>query len=78
MRISGISCCNLETRSVIWSSVILLETPDCLERDLLLDIVVQRECQKEIVDKGEREVELKLLSEKVCIRKTNLVGYGRS
>ena len=67
---------------MIWSSVIFLETPDCLERDLLLDIVVKRGCQKEIVDKRERErereVELKLLSEKVCIRKTNLVGYGRS
>lgn len=38
-RSSGISCCNLETRSVIWASVISEESPDCLERDLLLDIV---------------------------------------
>lgn len=40
LRISGMSCCNLETRSVIWSSVIFLETPDCCpELDLLVDIV---------------------------------------
>ena len=42
---------------MIWSSVIFLETPDCLERDLLLDIVVKRGCQKEIVDKREIERE---------------------
>lgn len=35
LRISGRSCCSLETSSMIWSSEIL-EDPDCL--DLLLDI----------------------------------------
>ena len=67
-RSSGISCCNLEMRSVIWASVISLETPDCLERDLLLDIVNLSEfkcvCVRNILllllksgskDKGERE-----------------------
>lgn len=39
LRISGISCCNLETRSMICSSVILETPEDCLERDLLLDII---------------------------------------
>lgn len=34
---SGRIVCNLETSSTIWSSVIL-EPPDCLERDLPLDI----------------------------------------
>lgn len=36
---SGISRCNLLIRSLIWASVISDETPDCLEPDLLLDIV---------------------------------------
>lgn len=38
LRISaGIRRCSLETMSEIWSSEIV-ELPDCLERDLLLDI----------------------------------------
>jgi hypothetical protein len=38
-RASGRRSCNLETRSLICSSVILDE-PDCLDRDLRLDISV--------------------------------------
>lgn len=37
MLASGSSACNLDTRSLICSSVILDEL-DCLDRDLLLDI----------------------------------------
>ena len=54
---------------MIWSSVIFLETPDCLERDLLLDIVVKRGCQKEIVDKREREREREKWNSSSCQRK---------
>lgn len=46
----GIRSCNLETRSVIWASVIWVETGVCLERDLLVDIVNERVGVSEIGD----------------------------
>lgn len=53
LRISGMSCCNLDTRSAIWSSVIL-ELANCLEWDLLLDI---------LRDEGQKQTQM----ECICI-----------
>lgn len=42
LRISGTSRCNLDMRSSI-CSLVIPELPDCLERDLLLDILMDLE-----------------------------------